>query len=244
MSFFRRRKEHSKNEIIVQEKTSLQSELIYLRDEFQLHRRMETKAKFVDRIHTVFSAIIAKESRQGNYEATRKGLILRQTVPLTDGDKLEIRDRIRNLFSDFYVSMKFNSGNDLHFETVDVLMRWKDATDGEALQYRLIADAYNKQPILKDDLMNAEPVEPIEDILEHIIEQLKSNVSKYGVVLRSYTYTFLKPAETDLENSEYRATMSRLIDALPVEFHSVRGTFQRTSKMAIVAFTIEFVIDL
>ena len=32
--------------------------------------------------------------------------------------------------------------------------------------------------------------------------------------------------------------------SLPSDFHSVKGHFQRTSKNAIVAFTLDFIIDV
>lgn len=230
-------------------------DLKQIKTHFQEQRRAEIVGNFVERLTVLFAKIIRTESEKGNYSVERKGLTITNNNCdlLTSGDRLKISDEIKKTFSGYFVSIAVKTNS------VDMLVKWEsvnEMTDEDnfwndnskicatASESKAIADNYNKLPRLVDDLPDSNPVEPAEEIVEHILDYLRSSTERYGSVPRQYTYRFPHTASTNDENSNYRKTMNEVIKLLPSDFQSVKGTFQRTSKNAIVSFMLEFVIDV
>lgn len=251
MSFlFRRNNSKNKSENVLESSTddNLTTELKTLKREFQEIRRQEIVDKFVNRVKVLFDSIIKTESEKGNYYVERKNLTITNCNYdlITDSDKLKIVDYIKKEFSGYFVSVAVRNNS------VDIIMKWESSDsdkdtfweDSKAYESRTIADNYNKLPYLRDDLTNTESIEPPEEIVDNILEYLRSSTRRYGTVPRHYTYRFPKTASTLVENSNYRRTMNDVIGLLPSDFHSIKGQFQRTSKNAIVAFTLDFIIEV
>lgn len=247
MSFIFRRNNSKKTETeteteIEVEASSLTTELKTLKKQFRDSRRQEIVDKFVERVKVLFEQIIKTESQKGNYVVERKDLTIttRDYELLTDSDKIQISDRIKKAFTGYFVSVAIRNNS------VDIIMKWDFAgdtfwEDSTVYESKTVADNYNKLPRLNDNLSDATSVEPPEEIVEDILDYLRQMTEKYGCVPRQYNYKFPHTASTHIENSNYRRTMDDVIKLLPSDFQSIKGSFQRTSKNAIVSFTLEFV---
>ena len=247
MSFlFRRNNSKNTSTHNLPETSEFVKEIQTLKRQFRDNRRKEIVDKFVNRVKILFETIIKTESEKGNYNVARNDLTISNSNfdLLTDEDRISISDSIKKEFSGYYVSLKINTNS------VDVLMKWETADEKdtfwtEAYNSKMIADNYNKLPYLVDEVTEkTKPVELPEEVIEHILDQIKTSVKSYGSIPRQYYYKFPHVASTNEENSDYRETMNKVIENLPAEFHSVKGSFQRTSKNAIVSFILEFIIDI
>jgi hypothetical protein len=226
--------------------TKFVKELRLLKCEYQENKRREIVKKFIERVRVLFKTIIKQESEIGNYSVSRNNLTITNYgyELLTNTDKITISDNIKEIFFGYYTSLKIDCNS------VDIFMTWEDAKDGfwkdnnYAYESKMVADNYNKLPYLIDTLDTSIPVEPPEEIIDHIMDYIKTSTKKYGSVPRQYRYVFPHVAGNVEENANYRETMNKVIENLPTEFHCIKGTFQRTSKNAIISFTLEFNIEI
>lgn len=252
MSFLFRRnipKEHSttvsRTSGLNSDNTEFTNELRTLVRTFREKKREEIVDKFVERVKVLFTSVIKTESQKGHYIVERNDLTITTSNShlLTDSDRIKISDKIKKAFSDYFVSLKINTNS------ANILMKWDSLNslleESAAYESKIVADNYNKLPYLRDEPNEkTRPVEPPEEIVEHILDQIRTSTEMYGSIPRQYTYRFPNIASTNEENSNYRETMNKVIENLPTAFNCIKGHFQRTSKNAIVSFILEFIIDI
>jgi len=225
-------------------------ELRNFKQQFQEEKRKEIVDKFVERVKILFETLIKQESERGHYSVSRNNLTITNYgyELLTGADKVSISDNIKKSFPGYYISFKIDCNS------ANIFMKWEDAEIGNvgngywdknhAYDNKMIADNYNKLQYLIDTSDTSTPIEPPEEIVDHILDYIKMSTKKYGSVPRQYRYSFPHIARDVEDNANYRETMNKVIENLPTEFHFIKGQFQRTSKNAIVSFILDFVIEI
>jgi len=249
MSFLFRRNSKKTNEATKQLNevsgySDFVNELRQSKKEYQEQRRKHIVNSFVERVTVLFEKIIKTESSKGKYSVERKNLTIttRDSDLLTDSDRISISDKIKTKFLDYFVSVAVKTNS------VDILIKWETIanmwSETPAYENKMMADNYNKLPYLTDNSIGPESVEPPHEIVDDILLYLLNSTLSYGTIPTRYTYKFPHIATTVKENSNYRKTMNEVIKLLPDSFQSVKGSFQRTTKNAIISFMLEFVIDM